>query len=144
MKKCVSAFAYLIRREPSTSSEILVVQRSANDRYFPNLWGIPAGTLRRNEGYEEAIRRTAKHRFGIEVEVLGERGSGISDRESGHLTAGVQAMIEVELLSHVDSRADVPSYSMHNPSKRLPAPPLAVWMFRRESPTKKEWPTRFN
>src|SRR5262249_14611374 len=44
------------------------------------LWGIPAGTLRKREGYEEAIERTAKHRLGIEVAVLGERAVGSSDR----------------------------------------------------------------
>jgi hypothetical protein len=44
------------------------------------MWGIPAGTIRKREGCEEAIQRTAKHRLGIEVEVLGERGAGSSDR----------------------------------------------------------------
>jgi ADP-ribose pyrophosphatase YjhB (NUDIX family) len=80
MKKRVSAFAYVILRGPLTSPEVLVVRRSANDRYFPGLWGLPAGTLRKREGYEEAIRRTAKHRLGVEVEVLGERAAGTSDR----------------------------------------------------------------
>jgi ADP-ribose pyrophosphatase YjhB (NUDIX family) len=80
MKKRVPTFAYVIFRAPQESSEILVVKRSPNDRYFPSMWGIPAGTLRKHEGYEEAIRRTASHRLGIEVEVLGERGVGSSDR----------------------------------------------------------------
>jgi hypothetical protein len=44
------------------------------------MWGVPAGTLRKNESYAEAIRRTARHRLGIEVEVLGERAAGSSDR----------------------------------------------------------------
>jgi ADP-ribose pyrophosphatase YjhB (NUDIX family) len=59
---------------------LLVVRRSLNDRYFPGMWGLPAGTLRKREGYEEAVRRTARHRLGIEVEVLGERAAGSSDR----------------------------------------------------------------
>jgi ADP-ribose pyrophosphatase YjhB (NUDIX family) len=80
MKKCISTFAYVIFRDPGTLSELLVVRRSPNDRYFPNMWGIPAGTLRNGEGCEEAIQRTAKHRLGIEVEVLGERAAGSSDR----------------------------------------------------------------
>lgn len=80
MKKRVLAFAYVILRGPPTSPEALVVRRSPNDRYFPGLWGLPAGTLRKREGYEEAIRRTAKHRLGVEVEVLGERAAGSSDR----------------------------------------------------------------
>jgi ADP-ribose pyrophosphatase YjhB (NUDIX family) len=44
------------------------------------MWGIPAGTLRKNESYEQGVRRTAQHRLGVEVEVLGERAVGSSDR----------------------------------------------------------------
>jgi ADP-ribose pyrophosphatase YjhB (NUDIX family) len=80
MKKRIAAFAYVILRGSSAVPELLTVRRSPNDRYFPSMWGIPAGTLRKHEGYEEAIQRTAKHRLGIEVEVLGERGTGASDR----------------------------------------------------------------
>jgi ADP-ribose pyrophosphatase YjhB (NUDIX family) len=80
MKKRVSAFAYVVLRNLNPAVEVLVVRRSPHDRYFPNMWGIPAGTLRKQEEYEEAIQRTAKHRLGIEVEVLGERAAGTSDR----------------------------------------------------------------
>ena len=80
MKKHVAAFASVVLRDARAGPEILVVRRSPRDRYFPDLWGIPAGTLRKREGYEEAIRRTAKHRLGIELEVLGERARGSSDR----------------------------------------------------------------
>jgi ADP-ribose pyrophosphatase YjhB (NUDIX family) len=80
MKKRVAAFAYVIIRPATTPLEILVVRRSPNDRYFADLWGLPAGTLRKHEGYEEAIQRTAKHRFDIEVEILGERAVDSSDR----------------------------------------------------------------
>jgi ADP-ribose pyrophosphatase YjhB (NUDIX family) len=80
MTKCVSAFAYVILRPGSAPVELLVVRRSPNDRYFPGMWGLPAGTLRKREPYEQAIRRTARHRLGIEVEVLGERAAGSSDR----------------------------------------------------------------
>src|SRR5262245_2004448 len=69
VKKCVAAFADVILRPGDGPVEVLVVRRSPNDRYFPNLWGLPAGTLRKREGYEQAIRRTAKHKLGIEVEV---------------------------------------------------------------------------
>jgi hypothetical protein len=44
------------------------------------MWGIPAGTLRKRENYEEAIQRTARYRLGIELEVLGERAACSSDR----------------------------------------------------------------
>jgi ADP-ribose pyrophosphatase YjhB (NUDIX family) len=80
MKKRIAAFAYVILRGSITAPEILVVKRSPKDRYFPSMWGIPAGTLQKREGYEEAIQRTAKHRLGIELEVLGLRATGSSDR----------------------------------------------------------------
>ena len=109
MKKCIPVFAYVIFRDPHTSPEILVVRRSANDRYFPSLWGVPAGTLRKHEGYEDAIRRTAKHRFGVEVELLGERGAGSSDRGThivemrlyeARIVAGSPQIRQVDLAGH--------------------------------------------
>jgi ADP-ribose pyrophosphatase YjhB (NUDIX family) len=80
MKKRVPTFAYVIRREPQAPTEVLVVLRSPNDRYFPRMWGLPAGTLRKGESYEAAIRRRAQHQLGVEVEVLGECAAGTSDR----------------------------------------------------------------
>jgi ADP-ribose pyrophosphatase YjhB (NUDIX family) len=80
VKKRVAAFAYAILRHPPAADEILVVRRSPNDRYFPNMWGIPAGTLRKRESYEQAIQRTARDKLSIDVEVLGQRGAGSSDR----------------------------------------------------------------
>jgi ADP-ribose pyrophosphatase YjhB (NUDIX family) len=82
MKRRIAAFAYLILRDNEGAVEILAVKRSPNDRYFPNLWGLPAGTLRKREDYADAIRRTAMHRLGIEVDVLGELAAGSSDRGS--------------------------------------------------------------
>jgi ADP-ribose pyrophosphatase YjhB (NUDIX family) len=80
MKKRIAAFAYAILRGDEVRREVLAVRRSPNDRYFPGLLGLPAGTLRKRERYEEAVRRTARRNFGVEAEVLGERGSGASDR----------------------------------------------------------------
>src|SRR5262245_57042800 len=80
MKKRISAFAYVILQDTLPPTKLLVVNRSPNDRYFPNMCGIPAGTLRKHEEYEGAIQRTAKFRLDLEVEVLGERGAGVSDR----------------------------------------------------------------
>jgi len=105
----IAAFAYVILRDPNSASEILVVRRSPEDRYFPDLWGIPAGTLRKREGCEEAIRRTAKHRLGIEVEVLGQRAAGSSDRGThvvemrlyeARIVAGTPAIREDNLTPH--------------------------------------------
>lgn len=109
MKKCIPAFAYVIFREPQISPEILIVRRSPNDRYFPGMWGIPAGTLRKHECYEEGIQRTAKHRLGIEVEVLDERGAGSSDRGThivemrlfeARIVAGSPQIRDVNLSGH--------------------------------------------
>lgn len=106
MKKHVSTFAYVILRDPNTAEELLVVRRSPNDRYFPNMWGLPAGTLRKHEGYEEAIQRTAKLSLNVEVEVLGERAAGSSDRGThvvemrlyeARIVAGIPTIRDVNL-----------------------------------------------
>jgi len=56
---------------------VLVVQRPADDEDLPNLWGLPAASLRDNEDWIDAVRRAGKEKLGVELEVGDElrRGS---------------------------------------------------------------------
>lgn len=56
-----------IRRGPS--DEVLIVQRPADDDDLPNAWGLPAASLGPDESWEDAVRRAASGKLGIEVGV---------------------------------------------------------------------------
>jgi ADP-ribose pyrophosphatase YjhB (NUDIX family) len=54
---------------------LLVVQRPPDDEDLPDAWGLPAASLRSTESWEDAVRRAARDKLGVEVdpvEVLGE------------------------------------------------------------------------
>lgn len=49
--------------------QLLLMQRSANDKAFPNYWGLVGGFMEWNETGEEAIRREAMEEIGAEIQV---------------------------------------------------------------------------
>jgi ADP-ribose pyrophosphatase YjhB (NUDIX family) len=54
---------------------LLLVRRPEGDESLPGAWGLPAATLRRGEGEEDAVRRAGRDKLGVEVRplrVLGE------------------------------------------------------------------------
>lgn len=56
-------------------TEVLLVQRPADDEDLPLVWGLPAASLRPGESWAAAVRRAARDKLGIEVapgEVLRE------------------------------------------------------------------------
>lgn len=52
---------------PNNEKEVLVVQRPPDDDYIPNIWGLPAATLRGNELPEEIAMRVGKEKLGTEI-----------------------------------------------------------------------------
>ena len=67
------------------SGRVLVVLRPPDDDELPNLWGLPASSLRADEGWEDAVRRTAREKLGVEVEVGRELCRGSTDRANYRL-----------------------------------------------------------
>jgi 8-oxo-dGTP diphosphatase len=49
------------------SSEVLLVQRPPDDEDLPDVWGLPAASLLPGESWEDAVRRAARDKLGIEV-----------------------------------------------------------------------------
>ena len=47
----------LVVVEEDDPSKVLLVWRPEDDEEFPGMWGLPAGSLRSNETYEEVARR---------------------------------------------------------------------------------------
>jgi len=65
--------------------QVLVVLRPPDDEDLPNLWGLPASSLRPGENWEDAVRRTAREKLGVQVEVGPELSRGSIDREKYRL-----------------------------------------------------------
>ncbi|MFO0970864.1 MAG: class I tRNA ligase family protein [Candidatus Saccharimonadales bacterium] len=59
------AVAYYIENE---AGEFTFVKRLADDDSLPNVWGLAAASLRGGETLEEAVKRGAKEKLGIDVE----------------------------------------------------------------------------
>lgn len=54
--------------------KILLVQRPADDELYPNLWSLPAGSLKGGETFEEAVLRSGREKLGVELEIVREIG----------------------------------------------------------------------
>ena len=58
---------------------VLQVQRPPDDEDLPLVWGLPAASLQGDESWEDAVRRAARDKLGVEVEpgrVLNEGAKG--------------------------------------------------------------------
>jgi len=78
MKPIKDAISYVIYNEDR--SKILIVQRPNNDEDLPNMWGLPAGTIKDEETHEDAIIRSGKDKLGVELEVVGFIGKDDLER----------------------------------------------------------------
>ena len=45
----------------------MTVQRPSNDDYLPNVWGLPAGSVKDNETFEYAVIRSGKEKLGVDL-----------------------------------------------------------------------------
>ena len=60
--------------------QFLAVQRPDDDDHLPNVWGLPAGSLRSDETAEDTIRRSARDKLGIAVTNITFVGEETADR----------------------------------------------------------------
>lgn len=84
------ALAIRSDRDPS---QVLAVLRPADDDELPDVWGLPAASLRRNESWLDAARRVGKEKLGIEVEPEGLLNEGAQCRPSYTLEMRVYSAI---------------------------------------------------
>ncbi len=65
---------------PACPDEVLVVRRPPDDEDLPDLWGLPAGSLRPGEDWADAVRRAGRDKLGIALEVGPELNRGTLER----------------------------------------------------------------
>lgn len=79
MKQLKYAISYVIYNKDR--SKFLIVQRPSDDETLPNLWGLPAGSVKGNETFEEAIIRSGKEKLGVTLKLLRFIGRGNIERK---------------------------------------------------------------
>ncbi len=67
----------VVIRKPQEAEKVLTVLRPETDEDLPDVWGLPAATLRPGESWEDAVRRVGIEKLGVHLKVGEqlERGS---------------------------------------------------------------------
>lgn len=78
-KPIKKAISYVIYNKDR--SRILIIQRPPDDEDLPNLWGLPAGSLKNGETFEEAVLRSGKEKLGVELEIVSQIAEGELERK---------------------------------------------------------------
>jgi ADP-ribose pyrophosphatase YjhB (NUDIX family) len=73
------AVAFVIYNQDRT--KFLIVQRPTDDEDLLNVWGLPAGSLREGETFEECLIRSDREKLGVELRPVRFIGEGEMERE---------------------------------------------------------------
>lgn len=74
------SISFAIHR-PDDPGQVLVVRRPPDDDELPGLWGLPAGSLRDDESWADAVRRSGREKLGVELEIGAELNHGTTPRD---------------------------------------------------------------
>jgi len=64
-KKSISDVIYDPER-----THVLLVKRPEDDKDLPSTWGLPAGSVKNGETYEESVLRSGKEKLGVSLEII--------------------------------------------------------------------------
>ena len=71
------AIAVVIRN----GDRIVAIRRPDDDDELPGIWGLPAGSFRKNETLEDLIRRIGRVRLGVSLTAKRKLAEGAQDRK---------------------------------------------------------------
>lgn len=94
----------------NADSAFLAIKRSDDDESLPGVWGLPAASVRPGESQEDAIKRAARDKLGLEVEALRYTGDDRQDRGSYNLHL---SEYEVKIISGVPHILNTDSTTSH-------------------------------
>lgn len=70
---------------PENPSEFLAVKRPPNDDSLPNVWGLPAVTVKNGELPEEAVKKLGIEKLATEIEAVSFVGVDSAERDTYNL-----------------------------------------------------------
>lgn len=73
------AASYVIPHDDG--ERFLIVKRPEDDEDLPGLWGLPAGSVKDRETYQEAVARSGREKLGVNLDVTGFIGRGNIERD---------------------------------------------------------------
>lgn len=65
MKPIKHSISYVIY--DTTRTKFLIVKRPKDDKDLPNVWGLPAGSVRDNKTFEQAVVRSGMEKLGVDI-----------------------------------------------------------------------------
>ena len=80
MKQIKYAIAFVIYNQDR--SKFLIVQRPSDDENFPDIWGLPAGSVKDDETFEECVIRSGREKLGVELKPTKFIGRSNIEREN--------------------------------------------------------------
>ena len=78
MKQTKHAIALVIWN--ADRDNVLAVQRPSTDEDLPDVWGLPAGSLRVGEPFEACVVRSGREKLGVDVRIVGLIAEGDIER----------------------------------------------------------------
>lgn len=75
------AVSFVIR-STEQPGHVLTVLRPPDDLDLPDVWGLPAGSLRPGESWEDAVRRAGREKLGVDLNVGRELARGSLERRA--------------------------------------------------------------
>lgn len=73
--------AVVIRREGGGEGEFLTVRRPPDDEDLPDVWGLPAATLKSGETWFDAAGRIGREKLGVRLRPTASLREGVVERE---------------------------------------------------------------
>lgn len=80
MKPIRHSIAYITYNKDR--SKFLAVKRPSDDKDLPDVWGLPAGSLKNDETFEETVLRSAREKLGVGLKIVKLIGEGNIEREN--------------------------------------------------------------
>ena len=80
MKPIKYAISFVIYSQDP--SKFLIVQRPSDDENLPDIWGLPAGSVKDNETFKECVIRSGREKLGVELKPTKFIGRNNIEREN--------------------------------------------------------------
>lgn len=63
-------------------SKILIVKRPSDDDKLPNIWGLPAASLKASESWEDCVIRAGHEKLGVKLKIIKLLNEGKIERDN--------------------------------------------------------------